>query len=341
VGNVGAIILGGTGYGAGELLRYLSFHPEVQVTQVVSSSAVGADVASSHEHLRGFYDGLRFTEGLNSELFLERNVVFSSLPHGTSSAELQKIADTHRSKNLHFVDLSGDLRLQDEGQHLCYYSEVPFNRDFRELFSYSIPELGRPPKQHISNPGCLSTASILALWPLRNENVVGSIVVDAKTGTSGAGRSPQASMHHPRRDGNCEAYKVLAHRHEPEIAQGAALGGKPLIFVPHLLPTSRGILVTCYLTLESPRSYSEVHDKFSAAYSGKGFIRIRTNPPALSEVVGTNFCDISFHVRNNQVVISAAIDNLGKGMAGQAIQNMNLLLGFDEGLGLKIPALGI
>lgn len=326
-------ILGGTGYGAGELLRYLTFHPAVEVTQVISSSSVGERVTKAHPHLSGIYDSLSFTKEIEGNDL----IVFSSLPHGTSSAELLKLQE--RGVKGHFIDLSGDLRLRSPELHERFYGEVPFQSEFRAQFSYSIPEIHGERQRHISNPGCLATAGALALWPLRQEEFLGSVVLDAKTGTSGAGRSPQASMHHPRRHGNCEAYKVLAHRHEPEIAQ--TVGVSRLMFVPHLLPTSRGILVTLYGTISRAVSRDDMLQLFSAAYGRCPFIRLRDEPSSLNEVVGTNFCDISVFARENQVVVSAALDNLGKGMAGQAIQNMNLLLGLPEETGLLIPALGI
>ena len=344
--KIGAIILGGSGYGVGELLRYLTFHPEVEVVSVTSASNIGEKIEELHPNLLGFYPDL-VCEGsieIGKLKKFEQGVVFSSLPHGTSSVELSKLIVQGLPANIHLIDLSGDLRLTDEKVHLKHYPDVEFNPTIREQFEYVVPELGLPKKfTHISNPGCLSTAGALALAPLTKVKLTGAVYIDAKTGTSGAGRSPQASMHHPHRHGNFEAYKILSHRHEPEIRQATSLKSEiELAFVPHLLPVSRGILVTLFATLEIPDlSQAELEKHFKNFYSGKYFIRFRNQSPTLHDIVGTNFVDLSVNVRGSQVVIIAALDNLGKGMAGQAIQNMNLVCRLDQLSGLKLPSLGV
>lgn len=342
--KISATILGGTGYGAGELLRYLSYHPEAEVTQVVSSSNPGAKVGDFHPHLSGFYEDVVFSSAIDLSLAkrFERSVIFSSLPHGTSSEELFKLYETGLLENVHLIDLSGDLRIQDELEHKLFYSDVPFRREFRELFLYSIPELGfKVGKSHISNPGCLATAGALAAAPLKQLNLESAIIIDAKTGTSGAGKSPQAHIHHPRRHGNFEAYKVLSHRHEPEIRFAAGLGSAETMFVPHLLPVSRGIFTTVYATLMNEISKEEAETHFQKFYGNSPFVRIKKSSPSLHEINGTNFCDIAVEVRGRQIVVMVALDNLGKGMAGQAIQNMNLVCELPQDAGLRIPALGV
>lgn len=339
---IGVGILGGTGYGAGELVRLLVRHPKAQVVSVSSSSAVGKPFTSVHTHLDRFTD-LVFEEKLSEELFkCEKVVIFSALPHGVSSQEIQKLLAEQKHPNLSIVDLSGDLRLATERDHQQFYHDVPWEPALRKEFVYGLSELSREEirnARHVANPGCLATACALALLPLRSEKFVGSIVLDAKTGTSGAGRSPQAHIHHPLRHGNFEAYKVLAHRHEPEVAQ--ALGGSNrLMFVPHLLPVSRGIFVSAYLTTRAALDGAEVRQRYEEFYRESPFIRFREGSPTLHDVIGTNFCDIAISIRGDQVVVTAALDNLVKGMAGQAIQNMNLLCGLDEGTGLFYPSLG-
>lgn len=333
--EISAFILGGTGYGAGELLRYLVFHPQVKVRQVVSGSAVGEAVETHHPHLSGFYPELYFSEKL--DLTGERCVIFSSLPHGKSYTALKEIEAAYPGVLL--IDLSGDLRLRNESEHQNFYQEVPFDGVFRSRFRLSVPEISPPEDGHISNPGCLATAGALALWPLSNFKIEGTVTVDAKTGTSGAGRLPQANFHHPRRHANCEPYKVLSHRHEPEISELSGVSN--LMFVPHILPTSRGIMATCYLQLADRLPESEILRRYQEAYAGAKFIRLRETPPSLQEVIGTNFCDISVHVRGRQIVAISVLDNLGKGMAGQAIQNMNIRLGLPEETGLMVPAIGV
>jgi len=339
---IGVTILGGSGYGAGELLRYLSFHPAAEVIEVVSSSNAGELVETLHPHLTGFYPELRCVNVASFPGDFTRRVLFSSLPHGKSSEELARLIQKGLPARTHCIDLSGDLRLQNEEEHKRHYADVPFQREFRSQFCYLLPELffGTPLVcEHVSNPGCLAAAGALATAPLADLGVEGAVVIDAKTGTSGAGRSPQESMHHPHRHGNFEAYKILAHRHEPEIRQAAKL--TETMFVPHLLPVSRGIFVTAYATLKTARTKEDLQAAYRQKYHGSPFIRMRERSPALHEVVGTNFCDIAIEVRGRQVAVMAALDNLGKGMAGTAIQNMNLLCGLEHDLGLKVPALGV
>lgn len=344
--KIGVIILGGSGYGVGELLRYLIFHPEVEVLSVTSASSVGEKVEELHPNLLGFYPNLVCQSNIEIEKLsqFEHGVVFSSLPHGTSSVELIKLLEKGVPSNVHLIDLSGDFRLTDEVVHKNHYPDVEFSRSWRDQFEYLIPEISSSKKKtHISNPGCLSTAGAIALAPLVGLGLTGSVYIDAKTGTSGAGRSPQASMHHPHRDGNFEAYKVLAHRHEPEIRQATGLKAEiELAFVPHLLPVSRGIVATLFATLvDSKLTQAEAEKHFRKFYELSYFVRFRKVSPTLHDVVGTNFVDLSVKVRDKQIVVIAALDNMGKGMAGQAIQNMNLICGLEENVGLKVPSLGV
>jgi N-acetyl-gamma-glutamyl-phosphate reductase len=268
------------------------------------------------------------------------------MPSGLASDTITDLTNKGLPANSVIIDLSGDLRLRDEASHKAFYSDVPYAQEIRSRCVYGLTELNHselPPARIISNPGCLATASIIALAPLSAKIFEGAVVIDAKTGTSGAGREPQASMHHPSRFADCAAYKVLEHRHEPEILQ--ALGDafsrfNTMMFIPHLLPVSRGILVTVYGTLQSPMDLSDVRDMYERFYAGAPFIRFKDSSPRLVDVVGTNFCDLHVTVRGSQIAVIAAIDNLGKGMAGQCIQNLNLVFGLSEERGLLTPALG-
>lgn len=348
---IGVVIQGGSGFGAGELLRYLTNHPNAEVAAVISSSQSGQLLAQAHPHLAGFYKDLKFDSAIDWARFskFKQRVVFLALPHGHSAGALREI-DSKGGSDTRIVDLSADFRLTDERIHAKTYADVAFDKDLRGKFVYGLTELFREQiasALRIANPGCLATASILAAAPLvakRAGDIVGSICFDAKTGTSGAGRAPQDSMHHPHRHGNFEAYKVLAHRHEPEIRQALGLpvsGGIGCMFVPHLLPTSRGIFVTMYVQLQRETTEAEISDLYRKTFAQSPFVRFRVGTPRLHDVVGTNFCDLSVAARGNQVVVMAALDNLGKGMAGQAIQNMNLMFGLKEDCGLMQPALGI
>jgi len=340
-------IIGGSGYGAGELLRLLSAHPLIEVTSVVSRSHAGTPVASVHSHLEGV-STLSFLESLPATWHSshERAAVVCSVPTGHAVPVISQLAEQGLPDSAAIVDLSGDLRLTDAGLHAKHYPEVPYSEALRSKAVYGLPELGDArisSARLITNPGCLATAAILALAPLRDTSVARHVAIDAKTGTSGAGREPQQSMHHPSRAHDCTAYKILEHRHEPEILQ--ALGPQfsardSFMFVPHLLPVSRGCLLTCYITCKDEASAAGLSTHYQDWYRSKSFIRFRSRPPRLVDVVGTNFCDLHLASRGLHVVISSALDNLGKGMAGQCIQNLNMVFGLPQETGLMIPALG-
>ncbi len=342
----GIAIVGGSGYGAGELLRMLAHHPEIEVCSVTSRSHAGKPVEQVHTHLSGTtrlsFDSVPDIGRLAG---YEGAAVVLAMPTGQAVPALKELLGTGLPDTVRIVDLSGDLRLSDPEQHGRFYPEVSFEPELRSRFVYGLTELSRAAIQaarFVSNPGCLSSAAILALAPIAPLGRLGGVVVDAKTGTSGAGREPQPTMHHPGRASDCTAYKVLQHRHEPEILQalGPTFEPNSFVFVPHLLPVSRGILVSAYLTLAEPSSTGELAARYGDFYRQSHFIRMRSSPPRLADVVGTNFCDIAVTVRGRQAVVMSAIDNLGKGMAGAAIQNINLMLGLPEELGLMLPAIG-
>jgi N-acetyl-gamma-glutamyl-phosphate/LysW-gamma-L-alpha-aminoadipyl-6-phosphate reductase len=348
----GVAIIGGSGYGAGELLRFLSYHDSIEVAAVVSRSYAGRSVTSVHTHLtRVIPEDLKFVAALpdNWHKHYKSSVIVSSVPTGESLKAIGEILSREDSRESSIIDLSGDLRLRDEQQHLKHYSETPFAAELRSSAVYGLPEVvGEATVRSakiVSNPGCLATATILALAPLRDKAAgLEFVAVDAKTGTSGAGREPQASMHHPSRAHDCTAYKILQHRHEGEILQilGSDFSnGRGLHFVPHLLPISRGVLVTCFLSFRDATSAHEAAARLANYYTGAYFIRMRDYPVRIVDVVGTNFCDINVVVRDQRMVVTCALDNLGKGMAGQCVQNINLMLGLEHSYGLRgLAALG-
>ncbi len=343
----GVAIIGGSGYGAGELLRLLVAHPDIEVAEVISRSHAGKSASAVHTHLLAT-TSLTFSETLSFDWCAryEKVAFILAMPSGLASETINNITTTGLPANAVIIDLSGDLRLHDEVTHKTFYSEVPYSPEIRSQCVYGLTELTRsavPSTRFISNPGCLATASIIAIAPLASHAFEGAVVIDAKTGTSGAGREPQASMHHPSRATDCAAYKVLQHRHEPEILQalGASFSNaNTMMFIPHLLPVSRGILVTVYGTLRTQIPSRDLRERYECFYADSPFIRFRDSAPRLVDVVGTNFCDLHLTVRGKQVAILTAIDNLGKGMAGQCIQNLNLVFGLSEDKGLLTPALG-
>lgn len=343
----GIAIIGGTGYGAGELLRLLAHHPHIEAAAVVSRSQAGRSVASTHTHLLGI-SSLQFEESLPNQWNApyERSAVVLALPSGRAVTTMRDLRARDIPTTVSFIDLSGDLRLSSQTTHEAFYPECPFEPELRSQFVYGLTELAATTirdARFITNPGCLATAAILALKPLGWNQIVAPIVVDAKTGTSGAGREPQASMHHPSRSADFTAYKALQHRHEPEILQ--ALGRSfssesEMMFIPHLIPIPRGVLVTAYATLREPIARDTLMARYRDTYKSSPFIRFRESPPRVVDVVGTNFCDLHIVTRGRQVVVMSAIDNLGKGMAGQCIQNLNLMFGLPQETGLLLPALG-
>jgi len=343
----GVAIVGGSGYGAGELIRLLATHPDIEICSVVSRSHIGKLISSVHTHLAGI-SPLVFEESVNLDALkrYERSAIVLAMPSGLAVPTFAELVGRGIPVETTLLDLSGDLRLRDQSTHERFYPEVPFSGDARAQFVYGLTEIARKNVRgasRITNPGCLATAAILALAPLTESLLEPTVVIDAKTGTSGAGREPQASMHHPSRADDFTAYKALQHRHEPEILQ--ALGEQfsrshQIMFVPHLIPVSRGIFVTVYGTLREPLSQEVLSTKYAEFYEESPFIRLRTSPPRLVDVVGTNFCDIAIQVRDRQIVVMSAIDNLGKGMASQAIQNLNIRFGLPESAGLLFSSLG-
>lgn len=348
--SIHVAILGASGYGAGELLRLFTQHPEVEVVSATSASQAGAPLAQLHPHLRRFYDQ-RTTETVDFERLLagEHAVVFSALPRGTSATALDTLMSAvereHGPDRLRVIDLSGDLRLTDARQHTHYYPDTPLLPERRRTFVYGLPELFRRQicaARCLANPGCLASASILAVAPLANNDLTGPLAIDAKTGSSGAGRQLKETTHHPTRHANFYAYEPLSHQHEPEIRQ--ALGdpqGERIqtSFVVQSMDAARGIFVTAHAVLPRPLDAAGLRRRYTEFYADSPFVRIVEGSPTLQNVVGSNFCDIGLAVRDRQVVVMAALDNLVKGMAGTAIQNMNLMCGLPEIAGLWAPAL--
>jgi N-acetyl-gamma-glutamyl-phosphate/LysW-gamma-L-alpha-aminoadipyl-6-phosphate reductase len=342
-------ILGAGGYGAAELLRLCAMHPAVEVVSVTSTSHVGRPLHKVHPHLRGFFD-LEVGAAVAEERLLdaERAVVFSTLPHGVSAVAIDRLL-TQFERNgtldrVRVIDLSGDLRLKDVRVHAQYYGETPALLERRAAFVYGLPELAREAvrgARWVANPGCLAIASVLAAAPLVTPEFSGVLAIDAKTGSSGSGSQLKETTHHPTRHANFRAYKPLAHQHEPEVLQ--ALGDLSdervkTSFVAQSMDTARGIFVTVHATLAQPSETTLLRERFAEFYADSPFVRVVESSPELQNVVGSNFCDLGVACRERQAVAMAALDNLVKGMAGTAIQNMNLMCGLPETTGLWTPS---
>ncbi len=338
-------VIGASGYTGVELLRLLSQHPKTELVCVTSRQYAGQSVSEVFPSLQGSLD--LFFENINPAGLADRaDLVFTAVPHQAAMGMIPGLLDA----GCRVVDLSADFRLGDVSTYEAWYQEHTAPELLSEAV-YGLPELFReqiPSARLIANPGCYPTSVALALAPLLENSLIdlSTIIVDSKSGTSGAGRSAKVDTLYCEVNEGFKAYSLPRHRHTPEIEQtlGTLAGTDVIIsFTPHLLPVSRGILSTCYASLSSPLSLEELHDVYIESYASEAFVRVlpKGQLPNISQVSGSNYCDIGLAVddRTGRVIALAAIDNLVKGAAGQAIQNMNLMLSLPENTGLMIPPL--
>ncbi len=343
-------IIGASGYSGAELARLLIAHPHAEITIVTASGErAGAKLSDLFPSLRGLCDLV--CEELDAEQIASRaDFAFIALGHGKAMQIVPQLLE----HGLKVCDIGGDFRLRDASVYEHWYKTPHTANDLLQSAVYGLPEWNRDKIQKaqlVANPGCYPTSAILALAPFLalNEVELGTLVVDSASGTSGAGRSSFGiGMHHPEVDGDFKAYKVAAHQHTPEIEQmltqisteGHAV---TLTFTPHLLPIARGILTTCYARLHEPLTAEDAYRVLENAYQDEPFVRVYPlgQLPQIKYVVGSNFCDIGVAVdeRTNRLIVISAIDNLVKGAAGQAVQNMNLMNGFEEREGLMLAPL--
>jgi N-acetyl-gamma-glutamyl-phosphate/LysW-gamma-L-alpha-aminoadipyl-6-phosphate reductase len=357
--TIRAAIFGGSGYGGSELLRILLFHPNVEIVFVTANEHAGKCVSDVHRNLLGLTDLAFQAPPSDLDSLSEVDVAFFALPHGQALELVPRLP-----KNVKAVDLSGDFRIDDAEVFRKYYKLE--RNDLQCEFVYGLTETNRDAvrrAKYIANPGCFATATLLALAPLittgRNASVneragvrrtvspsseqasvVGRIIVDAKTGSSGSGAKPAANTHHPQRANSFYAYKPFAHQHVPEIEQHLGqIGdfGGSLVFMTHSLPVSRGIFASCYLETTVNLTNEDLKNIYRKFYEDSSFVRIVDGSPDINWVKNTNFCDIAVHSNGKQVAVFSAIDNLVKGAAGQAVQNMNVMFGLDEKIGLIFP----
>jgi len=342
---VNVAVIGASGYGGGELLRWLSCHPEARVRVATSRTYAGRPVSDSFPGLTGLLD-LSFSPGADAVDLEGCDVVFLARDNGWA----MKAASEFLLHVPRLIDLSADFRFRDVSVYARWYSDHAAPSLAAEAV-YGLPELHRDAirtARVVGNPGCYTTASILALAPLVASGLVdtSTLIVDAKSGVSGAGRSKFAlDYHFAEANESVTAYRVAGtHRHTPEIEQElSALAGAEVrvTFTPHLVPMTRGILATCYASLVEQRDAEGLRALYRDFYAGHPFVQVRDGLPSTKHVVGSNMCHIGLGVdeRVRRVTVVSAVDNLGKGMATQAIQNMNLMLGLDETSGLRIPGM--
>lgn len=334
-------IIGATGYAGVELVRILMRHPNVELAAVSSVSFEGQPISQVYPSLREICD--MACEG--ADAVIERcDVIFAALPHGLSQDTAKACADAGKK----FIDLGADFRLDDPDAYESWYQSEYRYDELHKAAVYGLCEMFREDIQKtsiIGNPGCYPTSVALGLAPALKNKLVSpvGIVVDSKSGTTGAGRKPTQTTHFPDCADAFSAYKVASHRHTPEIEQTLSkLAGEQatITFVPHLLPVNRGILSTVYARLQDGVTEADVRAAYEAMYQNERFVRVMPKGQAVNirHVQCSNYCDIQLYIDEHTrlLVVTSVIDNMVKGAAGQAVQNMNLLCGFDEAAGLDM-----
>ena len=340
-------IVGASGYGGSELVRFLVNHSGgLRVELATSETYAGHRVDSVLPHLRGFID-LTF-EALDIDSLKDRvDVVVLAVPHKVAMTFTPKIV----SQGLRVVDFSADYRLNDAETYSSWYHVDHTSPELIQNAVYGLPERYREKirdAELVANPGCYPSSAILATMPLLNNKLIqlDTIIIDSKSGISGAGPKPKDTTHFPNRESNIVAYNIGKHRHTPEIEQElSAVAGETVsvTFTPHLVPMTRGILSTVYASLVDPLDTESLIEVYASYYENEPFIRVLDKEvyPQTKSVLGSNYCDVGIEVdeRTGRVVAMAALDNLGKGAAGAALQNLNLMFGYDETDGLQSPGL--
>lgn len=328
-----AAVIGASGYQGAELCRLLAGHPALELVAVQAESSAGRSLGALYPGLDAAYPDL-VLDPVEPAALADADVVFVAVPSGRSQELVRALVDTVAC----VVDLGADFRLTDPALYEQWYGFTHQAPDLLARAVYGLPELFRPQLPGaglIAAPGCYVTAASLALAPLVATGAIErtGVIVDAASGTSGAGRAPSAQTHHPAVNENFSAYKVAVHRHTPEIEQ---VTGASVVFTPHLAPMTRGILATCYARALQVGSTEEVLTVLRDHYAGEPFVRVVDHLPATRDTYGANLAHLGarFDPRTGTVVLLAAIDNLTKGGAGQALQAANVALGLGETLGL-------
>jgi N-acetyl-gamma-glutamyl-phosphate/LysW-gamma-L-alpha-aminoadipyl-6-phosphate reductase len=339
-------IIGGTGYVGGELLRLLLMHPQVEVTMVTSRQSAGEYIFNAHPNLRGITQ-LKFVPQDIAELQKNCDFVFTATPHGGSVNLVPKLLEA----GLKVIDMSADFRLKNPADYETYYGWKHAHPELLKEAAYGLPELHREEIKKarlVACPGCMATATILALVPIFKAGLVekNRIVADLKVGSSGGGSKPTVASHHPERFGGVRPYQVVGHRHIGEVEQEVnAVSGEPvtIAFTPHAVNMVRGILVTIHAFTKQPLEAKDVWKALRGTYGSEPFIRFvkyqkgcyQLPDPKVTQ--GTNYCDIGFELdpHANRLLMFSAIDNMVKGASGQGIQCLNLMMGIDETTALK------
>ena len=334
-------VVGATGYAGSEICRLILGHPQAELAAISSVSFEGMALSDVYP---AYYQLCDMVCGTQEEVVEKSDVIFAALPHGLS----QELGAQCYALGKTFIDMGADFRLESEEEYKEWYGGTYQDKALHQEAVYGLPEFFREKikgKKLIANPGCYTTAVPLALVPALEAGLIESdgIIADCKSGVTGAGRKPSQSNHYPELNESFTAYKVANHRHTPEIEQTLSkISGEKLklTFVPHLLPINRGILATCYAKLKPGVTEDQLWEAYHARYDGEYFVRLlkKGQVANVKNVHYTNFCDVSLFVdgRTGTFVAISAIDNMVKGAAGQAIQNMNLSFGLEETTGLQL-----
>jgi len=339
-----AAIIGGSGYGGAELARRLLMHPDVELARVASIDHVGEPLGAVHPNLDGATD-LVFEDLAPAEAARGCDVALLALPHKVTAAKVPELI----AAGVKIVDMSGDFRLRDAAIYEKYYGAKHPHPELLGSFVYGLPELNRAAikaAKHVASPGCFATTMELALMPLARAGLLdgATVHVTGITGSSGSGIAPGVGTHHPSRAGNLKTYKPLEHQHVPEVVQtlaDAGAKGVAVRFVPVSAPLTRGIFATCFLELPVAVDAARLTSLFDDSFANEPFVRRPAKRlPEVVAVAGSNYAEVGFAVGpvtggTRTITCFAAIDNLIKGGAGQAIQNMNLVLGCDERASLE------
>ncbi len=330
-------ILGATGYTALELIKILLRHPEVEIVAVTSRQEGQPPIAMIHPSLTGRLD-LRLEDLSPAEVAARAECVFSCLPHGASASVIGPLLEA----GCRVIDFSADYRLNSADAYAEWYGQKHVDPDRLGKVPYGLPELFREQiglANLVANPGCYPTSAILPLAPLLKAGLIqpGSIIVDSKSGVSGAGRTPKLTTHYPECNESVSAYNVGRHRHTPEIEQvlGTVAGqAVEVVFTPHLIPMDRGILTTTYSQPVGNVTEDQLMQTLRDFYADEPFVRVVDHLPGTKDSMNTNYCDITARVVRGRVLTISCLDNLVKGASGAAVQNFNLMFGYAETTGL-------
>lgn len=344
------LILGGSGYVAGEMLRLVAQHPELALGGAISTSQAGEPIAATFGHLAGVYPDERF---VSLEAVLERLgdaehwVLLSAAPHGASAGIIAQVLDAADAAGVRVtaVDSSADFRFRDPEAYAAVYGHAHAAPARIPEFSCALPEhLAEIETPHAAHPGCFATSMLLGIVPLVAAELAASdFFVSAVTGSTGAGRTPRDTTHHPMRHNNLFAYQALKHRHAPEVGalvREATGHGIRLHFAPHSGPFARGIYATIFTTHSGSLTSADAVEALAEFYRDSAFVKVLAEPPRMKDIVASNYATLSAAVDGESLVVYCAVDNLVKGAAGGSIQWVNRLLGLPEQLGLTAPTAG-